>query len=90
MKLFTIVKVVEADGYNVNVRRDGGNYVEFFEGVPHEVVERIMVKQDLEYMLARDLDECGYFALRECDKQEFRRTCKNYRSAKYEVADWVE
>lgn len=88
MKLFTIVKVKKTNGYDVNVRRDGGNYIEYFAGVPTDVVEKIIFPQDLEYMLERsqpykDLDECGYFALRECDYKTFRQNCKGYRSAKY-------
>lgn len=88
MKLFVIVCVKKVtNGYDVHVRRDGGNYIEFFHSVPTDVLEGIMYPEDLAYMLERDLDECGYFALREPDKKVLRKECGKYEYKKY---DYIE
>lgn len=85
MPLYTVVLVKKTeDGYDVNIRNDRNDYIDMCRGVPANVLFDCMFAEDINYMLNRDLDECGYFAIIRPNRDRIRRSAKEYTSKKYD------
>lgn len=94
LELFTVVRIDKTDeGYDINIKNDNNDYIDMCTGVPANVLFNCMEAEDIDYMLERDLDECGYFALMRPERDKIRSSAKGYKSAKYpriyvNLEDW--
>lgn len=87
LQLFTVVMInhsLHPDCFDINIKNDRNDYIDMCVGVPKDVVFDCMMSEDVRYMLDRDLDECGYFAIRRTERDKIRQSAAGYESKKYD------